>query len=920
MADPGRTLTLLGRQAERRRLDGLLTAVRASESQVLVVRGGPGVGKTALLNHLAEGATGCRVARASGVEAEMELPYSGLHQLCAPFLDGVARLPGPQRAALEALFATRAGDPPDRFTVGLSVLSLLAETAEAQPLICLVDDVQWLDEASTHALLFVARRLDADPIALVFGVREGVEPSAGPLTGLPELQLRGLADADARALLESVVSGPLDPQVRDRIVAETRGNPLALVELPRTLTASELAYGVDLSGSDALTARIEQSFLTQAAGLSDPARQLLLLAAAEPAGDINLLWRAADRLGVNPAAAAELRNSGLLDLAAQVRFRHPLVRSAVYRGASAEARTQVHLALAGVTDPGTDPDRRAWHRAHATVGLDEAVAAELESSAGRARARGGMAASGAFLTRAMELTPDRGLRARRGLAAADATLAAGDTDGAKVLVAIAEAGPLGELDRARAQLLRARIAFTATRGREAAALLLAAARQLETLDATLAKETYLDAFAAAMFAGRLAVHGSAREVAAAVLAAQWGPTTRPVPPACDLLLTGVAHLLIDGFGPAAPTLRAALAGLRHGELPDDGSLRWLWLACRIARALGEDVLWDELTERQVDLARKVGALAVLPIALTERCVVDLAFGRLSDAFVVAAEAEAVVAVTGTELSPHVAFLLAAWRGEEDTANALLLAHGDDASARGEGLWLIETDWMNAVFLNGAGRYSEALVAAERAAEFPDDLGLSIWVLQELIEAAARSGQPERAASAMDRIGEVAAASDTDWLRGVEARCRALLAEDAEAGPLYREAVERLSRTRVQLPLARAQLLYGEWLRRGRQRAEARDQLLDAHRTFVELGIGGFEERARRELAATGSAPKATGAASLRDLTAQEAQIARLAAAGSTNTEIGSQLFLSPRTVEWHLRKVFGKLGIAARKELVTALA
>ncbi len=760
--------TLVGRRAECERLDELIRRLGTGASQTLLLRGVAGIGKTALLRYLEEQATAQRVERIVGVESEMELAYSGLHQLCAPFLGLLEGLPVPQRHALEALFGAREGEVPDRFLIGLAVLGLLAEAAASQALLCIVDDVQWLDEASVHVLTFVARRLGADPIAVVFALRDGpgspAGATAGPLDGFATLELSGLAGPDARALLEAAVSGPVDPLVRDRIVAETRGNPLALLELPRSLTSAELAYGVDLDDPGALAGRIEAGFLARVRDLPPASRELLLLAAADPTGDVSLFWRAAGTIGITAAAAPDAQHSGLIDLAAQVRFRHPLVRSAVYRDAAPGERHRVHGALAEATDPAIDPDRRAWHRAQAAAGVDESVAVELEASAGRALARGGLTAAATFLRRATELTPDPLRRAQRALSAADAKLQAGDTDGALALLPLAETGPLGELDLARAQLVRAQVAFSVTHGRTAPALLLAAAQRLEPLDATLARETYLDAFSAALFAGRLADAGSVTDIAAAVLAAHWGPATRPLPEACDLLLTGLALLLTKGYPAGAPVLAQAVNSFR--DLPAGAdSLRWLWLACRIARQLGDDAGWDELTDRQVRLARRVGALAVLPIALTERFSVELFTGHQTEALVLAAEADAVVSATRADLAPHIAFLHAAWRGDETTTEELLEANRAEIAERGEGLWLVGTDWTSAVFLNSLGRYDEALVAAERAAEFQHDLGHSSCVLPELVEASVRTGRSERAVVALAQLSEVALACDTDWMCG-----------------------------------------------------------------------------------------------------------------------------------------------------------
>ena len=909
------TPTLLGRRSECAALDELVASVRAGPSRALVLRGEAGVGKSALLEYLVRQASRCTVARAAGVESEVELAFAGLQQLCAPFADRLDRLPEPQRDALGTAFGRRGGDAPDRFLVGLAALSLLSDVAEDRPLVCIVDDAQWLDGASAHALAFVARRLGVESVGLVFAVRE---PAAERhLDGLAEMVVAGLEDQDARELLATVITGPLDERLRDRIVAETRGNPLALLELPRGLTPAELAGGFGLDGGPALSRRIEQSFQERLAPLPASTRLLLLIAAAEPVGDPLLVWKAAAELGLDALAAAPATETHLVELGAQVRFGHPLVRSAVYRAAAPDDRQRVHRALAEATDPDADPDRRAWHRAQATAGLDEEVAAELERSAGRARARGGLAAGAAFHERAAELTPDPTRRAQRALAAAEGKHQAGAPDAALRLLAIAQAGPLDELGQAQAQLLHAQITFAATRGRDAPPLLLEAARRLEPLDATLARAPYLDAFAAALSADRLARGGDAREVAAAVLAADWGPSQSPR--AYDLLLHGLALLMTEGYTAGAPALKVALRAFRDASLTEEEELRWLWLACHIARALGDDEAWDELTERQVQLARRAGALSLLPVALDEKAHADLFCGRLAAARLQAAEADAVVEATGSHLTLRGAIALTIWRGQEAETLRLIEARRQDVLRRGEGVWLASVDWGTAVLYNGLGRYDDALAAGERAAADPHGLGTPMWLLSDLIEAAVRSGKAERTAGPLERLAEVAEANGTDWALGFLARSRALLSDGDIAERLYREAIERLGRTRIRVALARAHLVYGEWLRRENRRVDAREQLRVAHAMLADVGMEAFAERARRELVATGETVRRRTVETRDELTPQETQIGRMAADGFTNPEIGAQLFLSPRTVEWHLRKVFGKLGISSRRELRVAL-
>jgi DNA-binding CsgD family transcriptional regulator len=905
--------TLLGRRRECAVLDELVASVRAGPSRALVLRGEAGMGKSALLAYLVRSASAWTVARAAGVEAEAELAFAGLHQLCAPFLDRLDRLPEPQRDALDTAFGRRRGAAPDRFLVGLAVLSLLSDVAEEQPVVAIVDDAQWLDSASAQALAFVARRLGVESVGLVFAVRE---PAAERnLDGLPELAIRGLDDHDAQALLETVITGPLDERVRDRLVAETRGNPLALLELPRGRTPAELAGGFGLDGDVALSGRIEASFSERLAPLPPATRLLLLIAAAEPVGDALLVWNAAAALGLDAGAAAPLRETGLIGIGAQVRFGHPLVRSAIYRAGAPEDRQRVHRALAEATDAETDPDRRAWHLAQATEGLDEDVAAELEHSAGRARARGGLAAGAAFHERAAELTPDPRRRAQRALAAAQSKHQAGASDAALQLLAMAEGGPLDDLERVRAELLRAQIAFATTRGRDAPPLLLAAAKRLEPLDATLARETYLDAFAAALSADRLALGVNSRDVATAVLAADWEPSTR----ACDLLLDGLALRHAEGCAPAAGALKVALRAFREEPLSEDDELRWLWLACHVAREIGDDEAWDALTARQLELARQAGAFSLLPVALDNRFSLELLAGRIAVAKSLAAEADAVVEAAGSHLVRRTGIALASWHGHDAEARALTEARREDVVGRGEGIWLTANDWGTAVLYNALGRYDDALAVLEPAAENPDATGLSMWVAAEIVEAAIRSGKAERAVAPLARLTEIAEANGTEWALGLRAARAAMLAEGEHAERLYREAIERLSRTRIRVALARAHLLYGEWLRRENRRVDAREHLRVAHEMFGEMGNEPYAERARRELLATGETVRKRTVETLDELTPQETQIGRMAADGFTNPEIGAQLFLSPRTVEWHLRKVFTKLGISSRRQLRSAL-
>jgi len=909
----GRGSELRGRRSESKTLDRLLADARKDHSGVVVVRGEAGVGKTALLDYLAERAHGFRIVRAVGIESEMELAYAGLHQLCAPLLDGLEGLPPPQRDALSTAFGISAGEPPDRFLVGLAVLSLVSEVAEGQPLLWIVDDAQWLDRVSAQTLGFVARRLLAERTVLAFGLRD---PSGEQeLAGLPELVVTGLGDGDARALLDSVISGPVDQRVRDRIVAETRGNPLALLELPRGLSPTELAFGFRLTDTMPLASRIEEGFLRRLEPLPVETRRVLLTAAAEPGGDDALLWRAVGRLGIGHEAAAAAEATGLIELGPRVRFRHPLVRSAAYRSASLLDRQDIHRALAEVTDPDLDPDRRAWHRAHAAVGPDEGVAAELERSADRAQARGGMAAAAAFLEEAVRLTLDPALRAERALAAAQAKYDAGSPEAALALISMAQAGPFDELRSARVGLLRAEIAFATRRGSDAPPLLLRAGRQLEPLDIGLARETYLEAFTAAVIVGRLSRGADVVEVAKAALAAPSPSTPARAP---DILLDGLALLVTDGRATATPILKQAVSAFRNDDLSTHERLRWLWLVGRVAQDLWDDESWEVLCTQHVRLARQTGALTVLPIALRSRIFQHGLWGEVDEGAALTGEAETVSAAIGTQLSAYGTVALAALQGREAETAQLIAATLDDVESRGEGMGVGISHFTAALLYNGLGRYAEALAEAEEACEH-EDLGVISWALTELIEAAARCGRHGVATDALERLSLTTQAAGTDWALGVQARSRALVSEDETADALHREAIARLSRTRVRVELARSHLVYGEWLRRERRRVEAREQLRTAYEMLSEMGVEAFAERARRELAATGETARKRIDETRDELTAQEAQIARLARDGLSNPEIGAELFISPRTVKYHLRKVFTKLGINSRHELLAAL-
>jgi DNA-binding CsgD family transcriptional regulator len=672
--------------------------------------------------------------------------------------------------------------------------------------------------------------------------------------------------------------------------------------------------------AESLSGRIEESFLRRLETLPAETQLLVLVAAAEPVGDPALLWRAAERLGISCEALAPAATAELLEVGIRVRFRHPLVRSAVYRAALLVERQKVHRALADATDANVDPDRRAWHRGLAAAAPDEEVAAELEQSAGRAQARAGPAAAAAFLERAVRLTADPMLRTQRALAAAQAKCDAAAPDAAFELLAIAEMGRLDELQRARLERLRAQVAFAHQRGIDGPTLLLAAAKRLEPLDVELARETYLDALTAAIFSGRESNGCGVTEAAEAARAA---PTMLQPPRPIDLLLDGLATRFTESYAAAVPPLRRALSALVGRDGGGGADLRWLWFACPVtpeplAPELWDDETWHELATRAVTLARGAGALTVLPVALTYRACVHVHAGEFDAASALIDEADAITGATGNAPLRYTSLELVAWRGQEAAALAAIEAGIQDATARGEGRAIGFAQYVTAVLYNGLGRYREALAAAQRACAH-DDLGVLGWALTELIEAAVRSDSLGVASDALRRLGERTRASGTDWALGIEARSRALLSEGETADRLYREAIEHLGRTRIRVELHRARLHYGEWLRREQRRVDAREQLRLAHDAFASMGAEAFAERARRELKATGEKVRKRRHETRDQLTAQEEQIARLARDGLTNPEIAARLYLSTRTVEWHLHKVFAKLRIRSRMGLHAAL-
>ena len=904
----GNSLTSLhGRRNECAALDGLLDRVRGGRSAVLVLRGEAGIGKTALLRYVTDRAAGFSVARCMGVESEMELAFTGLHDLCTPMLSCLDALIEPQREALSVAIGLASGERPESFLVALAALNLLAQAAEERPLLCVVDDVQWLDQATAQVLGFVGRRLLAEPVGLVFAARTTVA-SEDPLAGLPDLRLSGLDEPSAQALLASVTTARLDESVRRRIVEEAHGNPLALLELG----VLDFAGGFALPDAVSVPHRIQDQYLTRLRGLSRATQRLVLVAAADPVGDPTLLQRAAQTLGLGTDAVELAVDAGLLDIDAGVRFRHPLLRSAVYQAAEVEQRRAAHAALAEATDPHSDPDRRAWHRAYAAGAADEEVAAEVIGSADRAARRGGVAAAAAFWDRAVALTPDPGRRAARALVAAEAKYAAGDFAATGKLLAAAHIGPLDEYGHARVELMRARIAFKLNRGADAPSLLLHAAQRLEPLDAELARQTLLEALLAAIYVGRLADGCGLAEVALGAKSVPLDPEPLPHP---HLLLRGLAVRALDGYVAAAPLLKDAL----RQYLAQPRELDVLCHPyCVVAAELWDEEAWFDIANGQVQLARSSGTLSRLVEALNGLAVFSIHVGELAQAEALISEEKNIQLGITEPLTSYAAVLLAAWRGDAARAADLMDQMIISASSRGEGMALAFVEYAKAVLHDGLADYEQAAVAAH-GASCDDRLVIPHWPLPELVEAAMRSEQPAHAAAACERLSAMAAASGTDSARGAAALARALVADGDVAEDLYREAIEVLVGTRMASHLARARLCYGEWLRRTDRRAEASTQLRAAFDAFSAMGANAFADRARRELEATGEKVRTYREDPGLELTPQEHQIAQLARTRRTNPEIGAELFLGARTVEWHLRNIFTKLGISSRHELDAAL-
>ncbi|MFE1199546.1 AAA family ATPase [Streptomyces olivaceoviridis] len=901
--------SLLGRGRESEALKRLLDATWLGNGGALVLRGEPGIGKSALLHQASQYAEGFSVLRVEGSEFETDLAFAALHQLCRPLIDGIAQLPGAQRTALEAALALSDESTPHRFRAALAVLSLFAEAAAERPVLCLVDDAHWLDEETLHTLCFVARRVGSERVALVIAARESGK--AAMLAPLPSLPIGGLDDSSARSLLSSRVVGPLDPRVCDRIVVEARGNPLALLDLSHSETPERLAGGFAVPSPRPVAMTLEEDYRKRLECLPPDTQLLLLAAAAEPTGDSSLLWRVMHRLGIDASAAEPAQEDGLITIDTRVRFRHPLVRSAAYTFVSGRDRRRVHQALAEETPAAVDPDRRAWHRGQAALAPDEGTAADLHAAANRSRARGGAAAAAAFLTLAASLTPDPGRRATRILEAAQAKHDAGSPSVALDLLRSMTVPADAHTLAARAQSLRAQIAFDSQRDDPSVQLLLRAARNMARLDGEAAARTLVEALAGVVFVGRFAPAERRDDITRAAAALPRGTVPEG---ALDTLFRGTITRMLDGHVAAAPLLRKAVRDYGR-DVEHRHNVGWLWIVGSAAMDLCDEVAWAALVDRHVRLARRAGALTALQVGLSYQALVHLHTGAFDRASACADEAALIAETIDSPPLSASDLTLDAWRGTDEQVGARLELRLMEAEAAREGRLVTVGHYARAVYLNSIGSYDEAFRSAELAAA-DDEMGFHAWITPELVEAAAATGRADRVRSTMADLRDRTVANDTDWARGLELRCKALLADGLGADALFRDAIAHLARSAARAQCARTHLLYGEWLSRiAGRRAEAVTQLHTAHAMLIAMGAHGFALRAKKALKAVGEEPHAIAVPTVDHLTPQERHVARLVATGLTTKEAAAELFVSPRTVDAHLRNIFRKLGIDSRRQL-----
>ncbi|WP_051450853.1 LuxR C-terminal-related transcriptional regulator [Actinospica robiniae] len=912
-ADP-----LLGRFAEREAIAGLLEAMRDGLGGALVFVGEAGIGKTRLLDYAAAQARAAQVelTRLVGVEAEQPLGYGALHRLLRPHLHRIDRLPPRQRDALNTAFGLADAAPLDRHLVGLATLTLLSGVALELPLLCLIDDVHWLDRESAETLAFVARRLQADSLGLIFAARTGIE-ARGLFDAMTSLRVDGLPVADARELLALATPGHLDAAVADRIVAGTGGNPLALIELGAQLNAEQLAGVVPMPDPLPVSRLLEAHFQQAVAALPPDTRTLLLLIAAAPTDDPTVIWHAAGVLGLSARAAAAAVEAGVLDRAAAPGFRHPLIRSSVYAAASGDERRRIHAALATATDPTRMPDRRAWHRAAAALGADDAAAADLDAASDWARARGGYSAQALFLSKAAELTTEPTERAGRYLAAAEAHLASGDHAAVQPLLDLAAPALNRPAARARALRIRASAELFNTRSDRVAAMMLDAVAELGDADIRMTWELLYEAVHAAVIARDPMYRTTLAEVADAVTAAPRDPDAPAWSP--DPLIEALAVRAAHGYERSVSSIQAALAGLRASPELHDRATPF----CVLVSLAATDV-WDidaniEIISRLAAVNRSQGALYDLSLCVSDFAYTQIWNGRLNAAEALYAEADDYARAIGLTVQGDLnKGLLYAWMGREAEVRATVATM--DAVADTYGLGMLRQLALQALCILdlGLGRYGEAkrhaLLAYEEDAPSQGNLMLPL-----LVEAAVRAGDRHTAARALTRLEERAQSAGTPWALGMLARCRALMDEGDDAEAWYQESIDLFAKVPLAAEQARSRLLFGEWLRRRRRRVEARTQLRSAYESFDAWGASLFAERARTELLATGETARRRVPGAGSDLTPQERQVALLAVSGLTNAEIASRLFITTSTVEFHLNKVFRKLGITSRRRIAAAL-
>jgi DNA-binding CsgD family transcriptional regulator len=893
---------------------------------VLVLRGPAGIGKTSLLDAAVANATDFASSCVAGVESEIALGFAAVHQLLLPFLDRVGDLPEPQRHALESVFGLADHGPPDPLLVFLAVLTLLDSAATDQPLLLVIDDAHWLDDESARVLAFVARRLHADPIVMLVALREPETRATNPFDVLPQLEIPGLADAGSRALLEDAAGGRIDPDVADRLFAATQGNPLALSEFVAGLDPQQLEGNAPLPEPLPVRRMLQDQYASRTRELPSAARSLLLLASAERFGDPALLHRAANALGVSwHEGVASIEAAGLATFTPAASFRHPLVRSAVYHSATPSECRRVHQALADALVGDEDVDRRNWHLSAAAAAPDEDIAATLECSAARVFQRGGTQAAAEFFMRAADLTPDPARKIDRLLAAVRMRSAEGGGTRAQALLDGVMARVRDGRQRAEAEWTQGLIWLGAGRARDALRVLARAVSSIEHYDDGMPLHALITAENAVLYGESLSERSLAHTISRTALHLLSQAST--LQPAEDLV-RGIAIRLTDGHVAAAPVIRAALVGLRERAENDDGArlmpdahehgAMLHLLAVNAACAVLDDVALDLATRSWVEFGRRTRTLTTLPIALDLRSVCDVFAGRFRAAESAILEADDILSFTGARAligeSGVGRLFLEAYRGDEPAARAIAQRRSEDARERGNGVDLDQSHLALAVLGVGMGRYAEALDHC-REIEAHDSVAISMLGFPLLIEAAERCDDLATANAAHDRFSECAAASATEWALGLVASTRALLAADEAAEAHYAEALERLAATSAAVDLARVQLLYGEWLRRARRRRDARVPLRTALDFFQRIGAGAFAERTRRELAATGEHSRPRSDATRDMLTAQEAQIAHLVAEGMTNPQIAAQIYISKSTVEYHLRKIYRKLGVTTRTQL-----